>query len=177
MTSNRIFVILSGAPGSGKTTLARTISHELRLPLLSKDTIKESLMDAYGVASINDSQRIGQAAIRVLFAIAAETHGAVLESVWRPSLVVEDFNQLDGSLIELFCACPPDLAKQRYAQRAADRHPGHFDTARLNDDLWESETAQPVNGGWRCIHVGTTTRIDIVALAHEITKLVEKPEN
>ncbi len=36
-------VLVTGVPGSGKTTLARELSVRLRLPLLSMDTIKEQL--------------------------------------------------------------------------------------------------------------------------------------
>jgi uridine kinase len=39
---------VAGPPASGKTTLARAISEELRLPLIAKDAIKERLYDALG---------------------------------------------------------------------------------------------------------------------------------
>jgi adenylate kinase family enzyme len=39
-------VLVSGAPGSGKTTIAVPLAAELGLPLLSKDIIKEQLFDA-----------------------------------------------------------------------------------------------------------------------------------
>jgi len=37
------FVVVSGPPASGKTTLARTIAPALDLPLIAKDTIKQAL--------------------------------------------------------------------------------------------------------------------------------------
>ena len=36
------FVVVSGPPASGKTTLARAIAPALGLPLVAKDTIKEA---------------------------------------------------------------------------------------------------------------------------------------
>ena len=47
MTPARI-VVVSGAPGTGKSTLAAVIADRLQLPLLSVDLIKEALGDALG---------------------------------------------------------------------------------------------------------------------------------
>ena len=45
---NRRIVLVSGAPGSGKTTLAHPLAEQLGLPLFAKDTIKEALHDNLG---------------------------------------------------------------------------------------------------------------------------------
>ena len=39
-------IVISGPPASGKTTLSITLSEKLGLPILAKDTIKESLLDS-----------------------------------------------------------------------------------------------------------------------------------
>jgi predicted kinase len=41
-------VLVNGLPGAGKTSLARTLSQRLRLPLFSEDTIKEAHADVLG---------------------------------------------------------------------------------------------------------------------------------
>jgi predicted kinase len=46
--SYRRIVIVSGAPGAGKSTLALPLSEELGFSLLSKDHIKETLHDSLG---------------------------------------------------------------------------------------------------------------------------------
>ena len=42
----KVVVLVNGVPGSGKATLARKLAAELRIPLFSKDVIKESVADA-----------------------------------------------------------------------------------------------------------------------------------
>lgn len=43
-----LIVILTGRPGSGKTTLAAKLAEELRCPLVSRDRIKEGMLRTLG---------------------------------------------------------------------------------------------------------------------------------
>jgi predicted kinase len=47
-TPERSILIVSGAPASGKSTLAGALAEVFGYPLLSKDTLKESLFDSLG---------------------------------------------------------------------------------------------------------------------------------
>jgi len=40
-----LLIVVTGMPSSGKTTVAEDLSRRLQLPLIAKDTIKESLYD------------------------------------------------------------------------------------------------------------------------------------
>jgi predicted kinase len=162
-------VVVSGAPGSGKTTVARVLSRQLELPLLSKDTIKEALLDVMGAASVEASKELGRAAIAVLLALANDTHGAVLESVWRRSLATRELTTLDGRIVEVHCRCPADVARARYSGRAG-RAAGHFDRERLEEDLWHGEAAEPIASGWRVVEVDTTAPIHEDHLVDEVTR-------
>lgn len=170
------YVVVSGMPGSGKTTMATALAAELGLPLIVKDTIKESLLDTLGAADVDASQHLGAAAVAVLLAIARDNGCGVLESTWRRSLATDELRGLPGPIVEVFCACPPEIARQRFAERAAARHPGHFDAAHVAaDDLWSGERTEPVAGGWPVLRIDTSAPVDTDALRRRIVALVEQP--
>jgi shikimate kinase len=51
MSSHRPFVVLSGLPGSGKSTIGREIAAALSLPLIDKDDILARLFDGRGLVT------------------------------------------------------------------------------------------------------------------------------
>ena len=84
-----MFVVVSGPPGSGKSTVAEPLARELGLPLIAKDTIKEALMDVLGAPDVEASKRLGAASIEVMVAVAAASPvGAVLDCNFRRSIAV-----------------------------------------------------------------------------------------
>ena len=162
------FVVVSGPAGSGKTTLARAIAPALGLPLIAKDTIKEALMSVLPVPDVPASRLIGAASVQALLAVAAESGGAVLESVWHRRRAVDDLRRLPGPVIEVFCRCDPSVAAERYARRANSRAAGHFDADRTLDDLWNDEVTRPVAGGWPVIEADTGRPVDVEPLVDGI---------
>jgi len=140
-------VIVGGAPGSGKTTLATLLARELALPLLVKDRIKESLMESMGVADLEANQRIGAAAYSLLFDVAdwlveAGT-GCVVESNFvvgrsEPGLTPLIARSL---AVQINCVADENLRRSRYEKRsgAGLRHPGHLDGLVLQE--WAARPA------------------------------------
>lgn len=134
-------VIISGAPGAGKTTLARTLALRLRVPLLVKDDLKEAIADEIGPpADVPASQRLGLAAYRVLYDVAQTLATAgvdlIIESNFRRGLSEPDLEPLvlaaDCRL--LHCTASPVTVRNRYSERfrRGERHPAHLDSARAD---------------------------------------------
>lgn len=51
-------VIVSGAPASGKTTLARLLADRLPLPLLAKDRLRQIFRDAFNADTREENRRL-----------------------------------------------------------------------------------------------------------------------
>jgi predicted kinase len=143
VTDKRPFVVVSGLPASGKTTLARHLADALDLPLLDKDDILEGLFEHVREVDPPTRRRLSRESDAELARMAAASDGAVIVSFWRhpsqdgasgtPTAWLADLN---GRLIEVHCDCLPDVAEQRFRQRR--RHPGHNDETRaaeLGDQL------------------------------------------
>lgn len=166
--------MISGAPGSGKSTLAAELAPELDFALLSKDVIKETLFDQLGRGALElaANRRIGGAAMEVLWKLTGFCPRVVIEANFRPKSAYErnKIKALEGELIEVFCRCPPDEAKRRFAERArsGDHHPSHIFRTLPPKSLAEYET--PVGIG-RVIEVDTSRPVDVPDLARRIERM------
>jgi len=157
-----VFVIVSGPPASGKSTLAPALARDLGLPIVAKDTIKDALMSVLPVPDVETSRQLGRGAVAAMLAVAAESPiGAVIESNFYRSVAVDGIRRLPGRVVEVFCRCDRATATDRYAERAGTRHAGHFDGVRSSEELWNDEVAEPVAGGWPLLEVRTDGPVDV----------------
>ena len=180
----RRIVVVSGAPGAGKTTLAYPLAAALGLPIFAKDTIKETLYDSLGGdlgdavdgrASLPVSRRVGAAAMDLLWQLARDAPTCVLEANFRfpdqfARPILRDLTR-DGRLVEVHCSCPPDEAARRYNTRgqSLERHRVHTWTA-LPAEV-RDEYDGPIGIG-PVIEVETTQPIDVDQLAAQVHSLL-----
>ncbi len=158
-----LVVIVGGAPGSGKTTLAAPLAKTLELTLLSKDLIKESLMDSLGVSELAMSRRIGSATWELLYRVAAwlldAGAGFVIEGNFE-ARAREPLKHLTlrSRAVQISCRCADSLSQERYERRsvAAGRHPGHMDAVRIERGQLATSTFGPVDLGIPTLIVDTT---------------------
>ena len=168
----RALVVVSGAPGAGKSTLAVPLAAGLGLPLLSKDVIKETLFDGLGhvdADGLASSRRLGAAAMELLWRLAVGCPSVVIEANFRSRSPYERerLRALSPRPVEVYCRVPADLAAERYAARGArpDHHPVHvvrsFPVSAF-DEFQEPMALGPV------IDVDTSTPVDVPALTSRV---------
>ena len=119
--------MVSGAPGTGKSTIADALGAALRFPVLSLDPVKEALADVLGLGGEDWSNQVGDAAAEVVFRLASAFPDTVAEGWWRGARRERALAEFAGAA-EVFCHCDPQLASDRALARIGHgRHPIHRD--------------------------------------------------
>lgn len=137
------FIVVSGLPSSGKSTLAQQWAKELDLPLLDKDHILERLFESKGLGDVEWRRKLSRESDLMLEAQATVSEGAVLVSHWHlPGMPSTSGTptawifQPPGKVVHVHCKYSPELSASRFADRA--RHPGHLDHQRSHAEILAS---------------------------------------
>ena len=170
----RALVIVSGPPGAGKSTLAAPLAVALGFPLLTKDTIKETLFDALGhldADRLTSSRRLGGAAMELLWRQAADCPEVVVEANFRTGSDRER-SRVAGLCpfpVEVHCRVPVEVAAERFAARArrADHHPVHV-MASVPEEFFAQFT-EPFGLG-PVVEVDTSAPVDAADVAARVRR-------
>ncbi len=176
MAVSHRFVVVSGIPGCGKSTIGRALAEHLDAPYLDKDEILESLFDGLESYQEETRHRLSRAADRDFESKALSCTRAVLDSFWRhPSADTQSgtpsgwLTGPEAHCVEVLCECPPELAATRFLKRT--RHVGHLDS-RWNRASLVAQSRNLMHrlplGVGVLIKVDTTGTIDLDQLADQV---------
>ena len=143
---NPALVVVTGLPGTGKTTIAERLGERLSLPVIRKDRFKEILFDRLGWSDEDWSELLDTACYDMLWALCDTELKAgreiIVESNFEPeehtTRIAEFGRQYQAKLIEVHCRTERHVLVERFKERveSGERHPGH---AEQSEEVMEEE--------------------------------------
>jgi predicted kinase len=165
-----LVVLVNGLPGTGKTTLAKRLAKDTKLPVFHRDGIYETLYDALDCQTHGRPPLLAPAAFVLLHYIAGSLLAAgqslILEGFFGlTELGTAEFLQLqqmhDFEPLQIQCKADGSLLLQRFLARAGseERHSCHQDmefVERSKERMLQGRLA-PLALEGQIIEIDTTT--------------------
>ena len=128
-------ILVTGIPAAGKSTMAEVVSEKLKLPVISKDAIKEVLFDNVGFQSRAEKVKLGIASMEIMYYVAGQLMKAgqpfILENNFEYSSehgVKTLLEKYQYSALTITLTGDYKVIYQRFLERenSPDRHRGHI---------------------------------------------------
>jgi predicted kinase len=187
MTANKpVLIIVTGRPAAGKSTIAQWLAGELKLPWVSKDSVREVLFEQLGWQDRPWAQKLGLASLELMFYFAQaqfQVGGSlILDNAYDPTPSTPRFQALQQqynlNIIQVICNSDKQTLFERFVTRSqsGQRHPGHGDETVLDNlrtHLAEERPPQMELEGL-VVNVDTTefSKIDYPAILKQVKSLM-----
>lgn len=179
-----LLIVVTGSPASGKTTLAHILADKINCPLISRDQLKEGLVNTLNLTH-NQLDKSADLHVYDTFfetidllvskQISIVIEAAFQDKLWRPKLL----NLLDKADIKIIvCKANAGLIKTRFSNRLSnnpDREKYHGDqSVSLSKEQFTSmiENYKPVSIDVATLQVDTTNNYN--PAIEEIIKFIRQ---
>jgi ribose 1,5-bisphosphokinase PhnN len=151
-------IVVSGPPASGKTSVAEELREQLRLPLIAKDTLKETLGEELGVTDREGSHRLGGAVFELMRVLVPELLAQGVSLVVEGNFTVQTrvFDSLPPCrIVQVYVTAEPPVLRDRLLDRG-ERHSVHYDREAAYEIVQRAE-----GGEWDPLPLdGPVVRVD-----------------
>lgn len=125
-------ILITGDLAAGKSTLARSLSEELKIPCLIKDNMKEIACDAIGYETREENRALSISAVNSMIYVFNQTAlvggDLILEANFRNdeiSAIKEIADEHGYNVVLIVLMGDINLLYQRFLDRLPDRHIAH----------------------------------------------------
>lgn len=181
-------IIISGPPSAGKSTLAKKLSERYRFPIVSCDSIKELLFDAFHCNNLALYKMSRAASYNLMYSIIELflqcKQPFIIDSVLSSREIKKKLSRIHQNYnfkcLHINLAASGKILWERYQKRSASglRHPGYLDNLRkkqLEKRILKGYS-RPPNIKGKIIEIDTTDfkKINYNKLFTEINKFLNK---
>lgn len=119
-------IIVTGRPGSGKTTLSKELARLVYVPVVSRDEIKEGYVNTFGVKHDELSEDANKTATQIFFNniefLLSNNISLIAEAAFQHNVWEQHITKLKelAEVSIIICNVEPDVAAKRHLQRGLD---------------------------------------------------------
>ena len=118
-------ILITGIPGSGKTTISQKLSRELRIKRISKDEFKLDYYEKYGFASNEEKHELDKLAEEQVYqeiVCRAQSGTDLIVDKWYvdTDIIIQQVPKHVMNIICVQLSVSPQIAAKRYNQRIND---------------------------------------------------------
>ena len=123
MNIKPFLIIVSGRPGSGKTTFAKKLGSEIFMPVISRDEIKEGYVHSFGKKHSELSEKANKESTDIFFNILMElvnnNISVIAEAAFQHEIWSYYLSRFIGKTKMYLLICKPDekIALERFINR------------------------------------------------------------